>query len=159
MSFFIFQKNSDNLKGSLFKIAETEDYLNNMLFDKSDYKIIEVSQENFNFVKLYKKSVEYYNGNNVVLSNNETDFMAENVLKNYIDNFKTQINEYLTNRKNHSLFTIWNNYYNQLNNLELNFLTLKIQDSNYLPVYGLYKSLEEHFYDSGQLSLNPLQLP
>ena len=159
MSFFIFQKNMDNLPGSIYKIAETEDYLNNMLFNKLHYKIIQVSQQNFDSVKLSLKTIENYNGNDVIYSDVGENFYSEQELKNYIDNFKSVINTYSINNKNHSLFTLWNNYYNQLNNLELNFLTLKIQDSSLKPGYGIYKSLEKHFHDLGQPSLHPLQLP
>jgi hypothetical protein len=160
MSFFIFQKNMDNLKGSLYKIAETEDYLNNMHIDKLNYKIIEVSQQNFNFVKLNEKSVEKYVGENIIYNDIIDIFFDETPLRNYINNFKKLINEYLINNKNHSLFTMWNNYYNQLNNLELNFLTFpKTLNSNSPTVYGLNKSLEKYFSDLGQTSLNPLQIP
>ena len=56
--------------------------------------------------------------------------------------------EFLKNNKNHQLFNRWNNYYTQLNNLDLNSIE-----------YPLNKSLEQYFKDQNLPSLNPLQIP
>jgi len=48
MSYFIFLKNSDNIEGTIYKIAENQSDLNNINITQSDYKIIQDSQENFN---------------------------------------------------------------------------------------------------------------
>ena len=65
MSFFIFLKNLDNVEGSLYKIAENENDLNNLNIIQSDYKIIKDSQENFNPVKYKTKSIDKYNGDQI----------------------------------------------------------------------------------------------
>jgi hypothetical protein len=137
----------DNLGGSLCKIAETQDYFDHMNINKSNYKIIEVSQQDFNFIKLNQKSVEKYVGEDVIYSDADFNFVKLS-LENYINNSKNYINQFLENNKNHYLFNIWNNYYNQLNNLDLNTIQ-----------YPLNKSLEHYFNDVGQPSLNILQLP
>jgi len=147
MSFFIFQKNMDNLGGSLYKISETQDYLDNMNINKSNYKIIEVSQQDFNFVKLNQKNIEKYVGENVIYTD-EIFVFYKISLQNYINNLKNPINQFLKNNKNHYLFNIWNDYYNQLNNLNLDSIT-----------YPSNKSLEQYFSDLGQPSFNILQLP
>ena len=59
MAYFVFNKNSENLSGVLYRIAENEFDLNNLNIIKSDYKIIEDSQDNFNAVKLNNKTVSY----------------------------------------------------------------------------------------------------
>jgi len=69
-------------------------------------------------------------------------------LQDSINFFKQQIKQFLDNNPNHSLFTRWNDYYNQLNNLNLNNIT-----------YPLNISLEQYLKDQGQNSLSPLQLP
>ena len=61
---------------------------------------------------------------------------------------KKQIKQFIEYNPNHSLFTLWNNYYNQLDSLNLDNIT-----------YPLNKSLEQYFSDLGQPSLNILQLP
>jgi len=63
MAYFVFGKDLDNILGSLYKIAETESDLNNLNIIKTDYKIIQDSQENFNFVKFRVKEVISYNNN------------------------------------------------------------------------------------------------
>ena len=69
MAYFIFLKNLDNIEGTLSRIAETENDLNNLNIIKDDYKIIEESQENFDLVKFSKKSANKYNGNTIIFEN------------------------------------------------------------------------------------------
>ena len=158
MSYFIFQKNSDNIVGTICFIAENNSDLNNLNIILSDYKIIEDSQSNFDAVKYVKKTVLKYNNNVITyfdLENSEMEpgtttryFKTKEQLKNYIDNFKYRIKTFTDNNLNHPLYDRWSNYYNQLNNLNLDSIT-----------YPLDKSLEQYFNDLGQPSLNILQLP
>ena len=165
MSYFIFVKNLDNIEGTCYKIAENELDLNNLNIHKDDYKIIEESQINFDLVKYGNKSISKYNNNivtyvdavinfkDVVFTVPETGeqkvaISAKIFLKEYIENFKKQIKLFTDNNKNHVLFSKWDNYYNQLNSLNL--------DSVEFP---LNKSLEQYFKDQNLPSLNPLQLP
>ena len=147
MSYFIFIKNSDNIEGTLYRIAENESDLNNLVINKSDYKIIEDSQENFNAVKLNTKMVLKYNGDVITYLNNTPSFKDKISLFNYIEDFKNRIKQFNDNNQNHPLFNVWNNHYNQLNSLNLDNLT-----------YPLNKSLEQYFNDLNQTALNPLQL-
>jgi hypothetical protein len=147
MSYFIFIKNSDNIEGTLYRIAENESDLNNLMINKSDYKIIEDSQENFNAVKLNTKIVLKYNGDVITYLNIVPSFKDKISLSNYIEDFKNRINKFNDNNKNHPLFNVWNNHYNQLNSLNLDNFT-----------YPLNKSLEQYFNDLCQSSLSPLQL-
>jgi len=148
MSYIIFKRNSENLDGVVFKIAENDSDLNNINFTKSEYEIIEISQQDFNDIKFYKKHNAKYNNKTVFLENCELIFKEKKDLLIYVNNFKNLIELYLNSNSSHILFSKWNNYYNQLNNLNLDNIT-----------YPLNKSLEEYFNDSGQTSLNPLQLP
>ena len=77
----------DNLGGSLYKIAETQDYLDNMNINKSNYKIIEVSQQDFNFVKLNQKHIEKYVGEDVIYS--DTNFFFDKLSKTCFENFRS----------------------------------------------------------------------
>ena len=58
------------------------------------------------------------------------------------------IKSFLDNNVNHSLYNVWNDYYNQLSSLNLDDI-----------IYPLNKSLEQYFNDIGQPSYNILQLP
>jgi hypothetical protein len=148
MAYFIFLKNLDNVSGSLYRIAENQSYLNNINITQSDYKIIEDSESNFNLVKLNKKFPDKYNNNNIIYLDLTISFDNINQLQNYVNNLKMQIKNFTDNNPNHPLFSLWNNYYNQLNSLNLDGIT-----------YPLNKSLEQYFNDLGQPSLNPLQVP
>jgi hypothetical protein len=148
MAYFIFNKDSDNIDGSIYKIAENEFDLNNLNIIKNDYKIIEDSEINFNEVRLGIKNVVKYNNNTITYTNSNNFFSRKDELQICIDSFKEQIKQFTNNNPNHQLFSKWNDYYNQLNNLNLDNI-----------IYPLNKSLEQYFNDLGQLSLNTLQLP
>ena len=148
MSYFIFNKNSDNLNGSLYKIAENQSDLNNLNLQTSEYKIITDSQENFNAVKYKTKSAESYNGETINYINIEVGFANKEQLTKYINEISSSIKDFTKNNSNHPLYDIWNNYLNQLNSLNVNNIT-----------YPLNISLEQYFNNLNQLSLNPLQLP
>ena len=148
MSYFIFQNNSDNIEGTLYKISENQSDLDNLNIPQSVYKIIESSQENFNEVKLGKKDVVKYQGENIIFSNIVIYSIDQENLFSVVNRNKLIINQFLNNNKNHPLFNSWQNYYNQLNNLNLSTIT-----------YPLNKSLEQYFDDLGQPSYNILQIP
>jgi hypothetical protein len=148
MSFFIFLKNLDNIEGTLFKIAENQSDLNNLNIIIDYYKIIEDSQDNFNLVKYGNKSVIKHNNNTIFFIDISISFARKEQLQDYINNFKKQIKEFIDNNHNHPLWNQWNNYYSQLNTLDLSSIT-----------YPLNKSLEQYFKDQNLPSLNPLQLP
>ena len=73
---------------------------------------------------------------------------AKEYLNDYILNCKSKINQFLKNNQNHPLFNRWNDYYNQLDSLNLDSIQ-----------YPLNTSLEQYFKDQNLTSLNPLQLP
>jgi len=148
MSFFIFTGNLDNVTGTIYKIAEDQSYLSNLNINESIYKIIEDSQSNFEAVKYGTKSSISYNGNIITYINIPSVPLTKQQLNNYVSFYKKDIQLFLDNNKNHPLFNTWQNYYNQLNSLDLNSIS-----------YPLNVSLEQYFNDLGQSSLNPLQLP
>jgi len=147
MAYFIFLKDFENIEGSLYRIAENENDLNNLNISQSNYKIIEDSQSNFNLVKYGNKSASRYN-NTITYSDLNISFAKKEELQNFVKNFKDQIKLFTDNNTNHQLLSRWNNYYNQLNTLNLDSIT-----------YPLNKSLEQYLNDLGQPSLNILQIP
>jgi hypothetical protein len=148
MAYLVFLKNLDNELGTLYKIAENQSDFNNLNINKSEYKIIEISQTIFNSLKLNNSTVDKYNGEEIEIINSNLFFLNKSALKAYVENFKNGIKLFTDNNLNHPLINQWNNYYNQLNNLNLDNIT-----------YPLNKSLEQYFNDLGQPSLNPLQIP
>ena len=148
MAYFVFFKNFDNIEGSLYRIAENQSDLNNLGITQSDYKIIEDSQNNFNFVKFGNKFITKYSNNEITYIDTNAIFKNKNNLQFYVNNLKNTIKLFLENNTNHSSFNVWNTYYNQLNSLDLDSIT-----------YPLNKSLEQYFNDLEQPSYNILQLP
>ena len=148
MSYLIFLKDKNNIEGSLYAIAETQNDLDNLNIVKSDYKILEISNDEFNLVKNGIKSVIKYNDDAVIYNDSSKIFKNKVELSLTLESYKQKIKNFLDNNPNHLLFNKWNNYYNQLNSLDLNLIT-----------FPLNKSLEQHFNDLGQPSLNILQIP
>lgn len=147
MSYFIFNKNQENIVGSFYRMAENQSDFNNLNIDLSSYKVIEDTQENFNAVKYGTKFPEKFSSNSITFTNLNPSFTKE-TLNFYIDILKKDIKQFLNNNLNHPLFSKWNEYYNQVSSLNLNTIT-----------FPLNKSLEQYFNDLGQLSLSPLQIP
>jgi hypothetical protein len=155
MPYYIFSKNLDNVENTIYRIAENNSDLNNLNIIQSDNKIIENNVQNFNDIKFLKKIPLKYNNNDITfvdyetpVNNNGNYFLNKEELKNYINNISKSIKQFLDNNTNHPLFNLWNNYYNQLNSLNLDIIT-----------YPLNKSLEQYFNDLEQTSLHILQLP
>jgi hypothetical protein len=167
MAYFIFKKNSDGVVGSLYRIAENESYLNNLNINLSNYKVIEDSQSNFENVKYGFKCVEKYNNNVITYLDNEYGFStkvdvkgvtysARKSLKNYVDSVKLSLKSFLDVNKNNLNFNVFNDYYNQLNNLNINTV-IPLNDQN--EEIPLNSSLEQYFKDQNLISINPLQIP
>jgi len=148
MAYFIFIKDLDNTLETLSRIVENDSDLNSLNIIQSDYKIIEVSQENFNLVKFNKKKPCKYNGNDITYEDINIYFNEKVILNSYVEMFKKNIKHFLELNTRSLVFNKWNDYYNQLNSLDLNTIN-----------FPLNKSLEEYFSDLGQPSFNPLQLP
>ena len=138
----------DNIDATLYKVAENQSDLNNLNITEADYKIIEDSQFNFNLIKFGNKNPIKYNSNTITYIDQTISFITKESLSIYVNQYKNLIKQFTDNNPNHPLFNTWNNYYSQLNNLNLDSIT-----------YPLNKSLEQYFNDLGQPSLHVLQLP
>ena len=69
----IFVKNNDITKGNLFKIAKDQSHIdNNADWNQEDYNIVEISQSDFDDVRLETKHVNF-DGTNVTYEDNPQD--------------------------------------------------------------------------------------
>jgi hypothetical protein len=148
MSYFIFFKNSENINGVIYKIAENQSDLNLLNIRKEDYKIIQDSVVDFDSLKLNKKSPDKYIQETINYVDLNFSFPKIDFLTSYINSLKISINQFLEVNSSHPSFSTWKNYYNQLNNLELKNIT-----------FPLNMSLEEYFKSINLPYYNILQLP
>jgi len=148
MAYFIFTKNLNNEENTLYRIAENLSDLNNLNIDQSNYKIIEVTQNNFNDVKFGLKFPKSYNENSITFIDVDSSLLNKKVTEKILTNLKEKINEFLKENKNHILYSVWNNYYIELNSFDSETIT-----------YPLNKSLEKHLSDLGKNSYSIFQLP
>lgn len=150
MAYFIFSKNLPNVRGTLYRIAENISDLDNIIKNKEVYNIVETTQSNFDSLKFGTKIVISYDTDNNLIFEDTGDhgFRSKIELDNYINYFKNYIKNFLENNKNHIYYDKWNNYYNQLNDLNTNTFT-----------YPFKITLEKYFDTLNKTSLNPLQLP
>jgi len=147
MAFFIFSKEQNNKLGTLYRIAENENDLNNLNIIKSDYFIKEISQNDFDNVRLVSKNCLGYN-NETVIYEDATNLYSKTIFQKDVGYFKQFILDFLNNNKKHPDFNKWNSYLTQLN--DINFDSIQ---------FPLSKSIPQYFQDLGLISLNNLQLP
>jgi hypothetical protein len=148
MYYFIFSNNLDNVGGTIYRIAENESDLNNLNLNKEIYKIIEESSENFNLTKLGYKYPLKYNNNSITFIDEIFNYRNKEELKKDINSYLILIKNFIKNNTNHPLYNQWNDYYNQLNNLDLDTIT-----------YPLNKSLQQYFSDLNKPYYSILQIP
>ena len=146
MAYFIFL--NDQTQDSLYRIAENQNDLNSLNINKNFYTIIEDTQSNFESLKYGTKQVIKYENNNIVYENVSIFFNNKESLKDYINCTKDNLKLFLNNNTTHIKYNDLNNYYNQLDSLDLNNIT-----------YPLNISLEQYFKDQNQPSFHPLQIP
>ena len=148
MAYFIFLNNTESLEGTIYRIAETQSDLDNLNILKSNYKIITESTENFNSVKLGEKYPELNSDNTITFVSCISEINNKEEMQQEIDNKLYQIKNFLDSNSSHPAYTQWNNYYNQIKNLDLESIP-----------YPLDKSFEKYLNDLGQTSLHTLQIP
>jgi len=147
MAFFIFL-NQENVNGSIYRIAKTQDDLNNLNIDQNVYKIIIDTEDNFNLVNLSQKEPLNFNQNIITYRDVNASFLTKDQMQNSINSNIRNINAFLDNNPNHLSFKKWNDYKIVLSSLSLKDI-----------VFPYAKSLEEHINSIGQTPINLLQLP
>lgn len=153
MAYYVFN-NIENLEGTLFRISENLNYLNTIIpinLQKS-YKIIEDNSVDFNLVrKNLKRPIKFINNQVVFIDKDqEHEYDSVPMIETEISNIKKQIKDFIDNNKQHSLYSIWSNFYNQLSNLNINNITLPTK----LTIGEIFNSL-----NPGNTYLNNLELP
>jgi len=152
MAYYVFQKNSDNIEGTIYRVAENQSDYNKLNILPELYKVIEDTQTDFDSIKTELKFPIKYNGDIITFINIDPipKIEDENFLKQYIFNFTSSIDHFLNSNSSHPLYQRWKDYLQQLNQLK--------NISNTL-TYPINKSVQQYFKDNSQPYFNPLQLP
>ena len=143
MAYFIFSKHNNQL----YKIAENENDLNNILINKDIYNIIEESQSNFDEVKYGTKIISSVNNNVINYTDIDVSYY-KNALISHKNNLLYSLELFLKNNPNHPYYQKYFDYKSQVENLNVDTFT-----------FPMKVSLEQYFNDNGQPSFNPLQIP
>jgi hypothetical protein len=147
MSYFVYNKNSGN---QIYKIAENDADLNQLIGIGEDYLIIPASETDFNSVKLNLKHIINYDGLSNKFTDNTWQFTTES-LEDYIKNVCNQIQYFLNANPNHPKYQQFFNYFNYLKSLIVVII---------IPSGGsLNMSLEQYIQNQGQPYYSTLQIP
>jgi len=151
MAYLICIKDQDDRQGSLCKIAENENDLNILIKEKGLYKIIEISEQDFNDLKIGLKRFIKYNNNDITFENFEgQSFINKQGIKTHIDILKKSINSFLKNEFNstHVYYSKWKTYHDQLDTINVDNIEVPLN----IP-------FEKYLSDNNIQPLNLLQLP
>jgi hypothetical protein len=147
MPYFIYNKNSGN---QIYKIAENDIDLNQLIGIGESYLVVSASETDFNSVKLNLKDIlNYDNVSNKFVDN--TWGLNQESLKEYIKNACNQIQYFLNANPSHPKYQQFLNYSNYLKSLIVEII---------IPVNGsLNMSLEQYLQSIGQPYYSTLQIP
>ena len=148
MAYLIFNKDLDNVSGTLCAIAANNTDLNNLNIDLDTIKKITIDDSVFSQVQLSESFPESYDGETVIYAVVSHSYENQEIFQTDINNRISLINRFLKFNGDHPDYTKWNNFKTQLENLDIKGLT-----------YLYEKSLEQHLLDNSLTFLNPLPLP
>ena len=140
----IFVKNNDATKGLLYKIAKDQSHLdNNADWNQEDYNIVEISQSDFDDVRLETKHVNF-DGTNVTYEDNPQDEYDQDHASNK-EHIVNILNNWLEGNSSKPFASNVTSYRDYLVSL----------DASTVPVR---EGLEQWINDQGQEVIHPLEL-
>jgi hypothetical protein len=149
MSILIFNKNSDNLVGSLYKMAPNQSYYDtHKKWSDDTYDLVVIDEDDYNKIKLNTKQVVSKNGTSVTYTDNPSIYNSSEQLKKDIQLISDCLKEWMSNNTNESLLiSEVNTYHNYLNSIDVNTIT-----------YPLNLSIESYVNNQGISIIHPLEL-
>lgn len=143
---FIFNKNTDTTKGRLFKIAKDQAHIDNNAGWNTDlYEIVDVSQTDFDAVKLQQKNITTYDGTNIQYETSSFSEMTTEKHTAYKNQILEIINKWLEENSSKPFATNVTNYKNYLNSLDISTIASTT-------------NLEQHINSQGEEVVNILEL-
>jgi uncharacterized protein YktA (UPF0223 family) len=145
MSFLIVSQDNQ-----VYKIAENETDKNNLNCSYPPYKVVSISDSDFNKIKIHIADVNYVNDSFSIVDKieNETHYSSE-TLQNYHNGLKKNLEQFMqSNSSSHVFYTRVNNYFNLLNTF--NYSNIQFPLNSSWETYCEQNSIE---------FLSPLQIP
>ena len=141
----IFNKNSEVTEGRLFRIAKDQAHIDdNAGWPHDLYEIVDVSQTDFNQVKLGAKSITNFDGTNITYVINTYQISSEEHIA-YKNMVLDQLNDWLESNSSKPFATNVTNYKNYLNSLDISTIPSTT-------------NLEQHINSQGEEVINILEL-
>lgn len=183
MAKVLFLKDSENAVGSVFRIAANDAEVANLnIVDTSLYTIKDISDADFNAVRLNEKEIVSYSGDTINTSSLDINFFYQSDLQRKIDVTVSLLDKALTDYPSNPNASKWTAYKNAITGINVSSLITDATSENtgetidgydreladagkyhYPPVGGnpLNMSLEKYVEDniSGVSAIHPLQLP
>jgi hypothetical protein len=158
MAYVIFANDASGVPGTISGICADDTALSKVIPSSSAYKVISITDDEFNNIKYRVKRADSYNGDDIVWhdtaptevppgSENSPGYMQEDI-QDQIDNSIDAINKWVANYPDNPEVSTWNTYKTQLESTDISGWT-----------YPTQTSIEKYYADNGQTSLNILQLP
>tara|TARA_R110000751_G_scaffold22689_4_gene63682 strand:- start:1956 stop:2396 length:441 start_codon:yes stop_codon:yes gene_type:complete len=142
---FIFNKNDEVTEGRLVFIAKDQAHIDdNAGWELNLYEIVDVSQSDFDSVKLYQKYVTY-DGTNITYIDQSSSEQTQEQYDIYKNNILKSLNYWLEKNSNKPFTTNVTNYRDYLISFDVSGITSP-------------KRLEKHLNDQGQEVINVLEL-
>jgi len=132
----IFNKNSEVTEGRLFRIAKDQAHIDdNAGWNHDLYEIVDVSQTDYDQVKLGAKSITNFDGTNITYANTSYQMSPEqhSTYKNTVLN---QLNSWLENNSSKPFATNVTNYKNYLNSLDISTIPSTTNLEQYINSQG-----------------------
>lgn len=157
MAIFIFQNNLP----LIYKIAENQNVMDqNKNFFDYDYDLVTVNQEDFDSIRLNKKTIENRVGNTVTLRDLPVSFTEISKIQENINNIVFAINNYLAFNSHKPMAGDIITYKNYIQTIDPSTLITEVDTSvsPNIPVIPLNMSVEEYTENQGIKAINLLQL-
>jgi hypothetical protein len=114
-----FKKDSENELGSLIRIAEDELDAQHLNLDLNVHTVKDITEEDFNLVRLNEKEIISYTGNVVNFQIKVNLFNTREGLQRYIDDVSSLIEDNLIKNSNHPKSEKWIAYKNAIKSINV----------------------------------------
>ena len=157
MAIFIFLKNSSDI----YRIAENKDVMDqNKNFFDDQYDLVTVNQEDFNNIRLNKKTIVSRVGDTVTLEDLTVSFSESSKMQENINSIISVMDNYLIGNSNKPMASDIITYKNYIQTINP---TTLITDEDFsktppIPPIPLNSSVEEYVENQGIKAISVLQL-